>query len=81
MNVKREREREREGECVMNECDKELQQRVDEHRSGGVMCEPSCWCWSALSLVVLYHRAIERVELLEQAMSEVKACESRYDQE
>ena len=35
----------------MNECDLELLEKIDEHRKGGVMCPPDCWCWSAEGVI------------------------------
>lgn len=48
----------------MKECDKELLEKIQEHRSEGVTCDPSCWCWSAKRLICLYQSVIEANKLL-----------------
>jgi len=46
----------------MNECDKELKKKIDEHRKS-VKCDHDCWCWSAQGTLCLLQSVIEANKL------------------
>ena len=55
----------------MNECDKELQEKINHHRKKNfIVCDPDCWCWSAQGTICLYQSAIEANKILNDIRKE-----------
>jgi len=67
------------GSAEMKNCIIELQDKINEHRKDGIMCNPDCWCWPAQGIICLYLSAIEANRiLLEQNPQLRKASNETY---